>query len=77
MIFWMFCVRSFRFNILFVEISVSSAMSLMPEILFSDCHTLLLRLASVVPVRVLNFLLPENPLFGFSLLTLFPLLGIV
>lgn len=69
---WMFCVRKFL-DLIFslTDVSISSTMSSMPEILTYLPGIQFVRLASVVPVPIPKLLLPEFLRFMFSLLLLF------
>jgi hypothetical protein len=59
------------------NVPISSIVSPMPEILSSISCILLVKLASVVPVRIPDFFsFSEFPKFVFSLLLLFPFSGL-
>ena len=58
------------------EVSISFTVSSMSGILSSISYILLIKFASVVPAPVPKLPFPEFPQFAFSLLILFPLLGL-
>jgi hypothetical protein len=56
---WMFCIRNFLEIFSLTDVSVSSIVSSMPEILFSVSCVLLIMLASVIPVILPRFIHPS------------------
>lgn len=76
---WMFCARSvLDLTCALTEVSISSIMSLLPEIMSSSSHILSVRLVSEVLVIAPKFFISRFPqfCFFFFFLILFPLSGL-